>query len=185
MDEATLHAAQRRDLGSLRDAVTQLGYDARIIERSADMPYHTLVVDLPPIDDGEAPYQLGLTFYPIADEEFAGTRFLQYFISLPATPTAATRAGLLELAADINNRLVVGSVGLTQGNPAQGGGLGQAHFRYVQALRSDEPITAERVGDVLVLVAYSIRLFDAALAGVADGSLTVDAARAQIVAAYS
>jgi hypothetical protein len=185
MDEATLHAAQRRDLGFLGDAVSQLGYEARIIERSAEMPYHTLVVDLPPTDPGEAMYQLGLTFYPIADEELAGTLFLQYFISLPITPTAATRPALLELAADINNRLVVGTVGLTEGSPAAGGGLGQAHFRYVQALPASEPITAERVADVLLLVTYSIRLFDTALAGVANGSLTVDAARAQIVAAYA
>jgi len=183
MDEATLHAAQRRDLGFLGDAVTELGYDARIIERSPEMPYNTLLVDLPPTDDGEAPYQLAMTFYPIADEEFAGTLFLQYFIALPITPSAATRAGVLEVAADINNRLVLGSVGLTQGDPAAGGGLGQAHFRYVQALPAKEPITSERVGDVLLLVAYSIRLFDSALAAVASGSLAVEAAKAQVAAA--
>lgn len=171
-----VHAERRVALGLIGDAVGELGYDAQLLERSASMPYDTLLVQLPPTADGEAAYQLALTFYPIAEEELSHTNLLQYYIALPVAPSTETRPALLELAAEINNQLVLGHVGLTAG-------IGQIHFRYVQSLSADEPPTAAAIGGVLLLVGYSLRLFDAALRGVADGSLTIDAARKVIAAA--
>jgi hypothetical protein len=177
MDEM-VQAEQRAALGLIADVVAQLGYDRRIIERAADVPYDTLLVDVPPTTAAEAPYQLALTFYPVADDELADTLLLQYYIALPITPTPATRGAVLELASDINNQLVLGHVGLTAG-------VAQVHFRYVQALSADRAPAAADLSSVLLLVAYSLRLFDSAIRGVADGSLTLDEARKAIAAAYA
>jgi len=171
-----VQAERRVALGIISDLVAGLGYETRIVERDEGVPYATLLVELPPTAAGEPPYQLAMTFYPIADEEFSHTSFLQYYIALPLAPTDRTRAAVIELATDINNQLVLGHVGLTTG-------LAQVHFRYVQPLSADRVPTADDLESVLLLVAYSIRLFDRALAGVADGSLTVEAARAQVAAA--
>jgi hypothetical protein len=171
-----IEAERRVALGLVRRIVADLGYSAHIIERAPEVPYDTLLVDLPPTAAGEVAYQLALTFYPMDAEEFGHTSFLQYYIALPVMPTAATRSALLELSAEINNQLVLGHLGLT-------GGGAPLHFRYVQALSADEPPAARTIGDVLVFVAYSLRLFDPALQAVANGSVDLDGARSMIAAA--
>ena len=76
---------------------------------------------------------------------------------------------------EINSQTVLGHFGLDA--EAQ-----RLHFRYVQALPRDEVITAEAVEDVLTLVTYSPLLYADALEGLANGSLTLAEARAQVQA---
>ena len=177
MNEEQMHARHLAELGFLQDVLNELDYTSQLIEKSNETPYHTLVVKLEPVQGRHGASQLALNFYPLADEEFTDTLFLQYFIALPLRPTDATRGNVLELMVDINNRLVVGHVGLSSGES-------QAHFRYVQPLPSDELVTTEKIANVLLLVTYSPQLFQDALREVADGSMTPGAAKQKLAEAF-
>jgi|GEM_PF-3241679 len=166
------------ELGFLEAIVKELGLPAQLIERSADFPYHTLLVNLdataPP---SAAPLQLAVTFYPVADDQLSDTLLLQYFIALPLAPAGDGLARVREWLPEINNQTAIGHFSLTTDHQ-------QLHFRYVQALPAATGITRAAVGEVLLLVAYTPAMFAPPLAAVAAGTLTIAQARAQIAAQF-
>jgi len=172
MSQAETEARHLVELGFLQEVVTSLGLSARMLEKSAEVPYHTLLVMLEP-DHRARPVQLALSFYPVGADLVAHTLLLQYFIALPFTTDAAGLARLAAWLPDVNNRVVLGHFGLSAGE-------GQVHYRYVQALPEEGIVGVETVEDVLTLVRFTPSLFAAVLEDLAEGRLTPAEAQAQV-----
>jgi len=175
VSEDETHARHLAQLGFLQDIVRDLGLSAQLVERSEQVPFHTLLVDLEP-DAQERPRQMAVNFYPADPELVADTLLLQYFIVLPGTPDEAGAARVREWLPEVNNQVVVGHFSLSSAAPWQ------MHFRYVQALPSDAVITAEAVSDVITLVSYTPLLYQNALEDLAAGDISVEQARAGLKA---
>jgi len=169
-----LHARHLVELGFLEEVLNELGYTTQLVEKSGQVPYHTLLVALEP-DEQARPRQLALNFYPVGEDLAPHSLLLQYYLLLPIRPKGAGAQRVRDWLPEVNSQVVLGHFGL-------GETAGQLHFRYVQALPRDEVITSEAVADVLTLVTYSPLLFLPALEGLADGSLTLAEARAQLQA---
>ena len=176
MREDEIHARHLAELGFLEDIVREMGLGAQLMERSEQVPYHTLLVDLEP-DAQERPRQMAVNFYPADPELVADTLLLQYFIVLPVTLDEAGAARVREWLPEINNQVVVGHFSLS-GSGA--GAAPQLHFRYVQALPSGKVISAEAVSDVITLVSYPPLLYQNALEDLASGDINLDQARASL-----
>ncbi len=180
MSQDEIHARHLAELGFLENIVRDLGLTAQLVERSEQVPYHTLLVDLEP-DAQERPRQMAVNFYPADPELVAHTLLLQYFIVLPVALDEAGAARVREWLPELNNQVVVGHFSLS-GPGAAAGQTPQLHFRYVQALPSDEVITSEAVADVMTLVSYTPLLYQNALENLAAGLTTIDQARASLKA---
>lgn len=176
MSQDEIHARHLAELGFLEDIVRDRGLSAQLIERSEQVPYHTLLVELEP-DAQERPRQMAVNFYPADPELVADTLLLQYFIVLPVAQDEAGAARVREWLPEINNQVVVGHFSLSSPSAGQ---APQLHFRYVQALPSDEVITAAAVSDVITLVSYTPLLYQNALEDLAAGTITLDQARASL-----
>jgi hypothetical protein len=175
MSQDEIHARHLAALGFLADVVRDMGLTAQLVERSEQVPYHTLLVDLEP-DAEERPRQMAANFYPADPELVRDTLLLQYFIVLPVKLDRAGAARVREWLPEVNNQVVLGHFSLSVGEPQQ------LHFRYVQALPSDKVISAEAVSDVMTLVGYTPLLYQNALEDLAAGDITVEKARANLAA---
>ena len=114
MTSESVHARHLVELGFLQDAVRELGMRSTLIERSNDVAYHTLLVSLAADAKGRE-RQLALNYYPLEDEEFEDTLFLQYFIGLSTEVKQATLPAIREFLPAINNKVVIGHFGITEG----------------------------------------------------------------------
>jgi hypothetical protein len=170
-----LHARHLVELGFLQNILRDQGLASELVERSEQVPYHTLLATLEP-DADERPRQMAMNFYPADPELVPDTLLLQYFIVLPVQMNAAGAARLREWLPEVNNQVVVGHFSLSASEPLQ------LHFRYVQALPSANVVTAEAVTDVITLVSYTPLLYQNALEDLAAGDITVAQARANLAA---
>lgn len=177
MNQEEIHARHLVELGFLEDVFTNLGYTVQLIERSEQIPYHVLLVALTPDDKGR-PQQLTLTFYPVGEDDVQNTLLLQYFIEAPFTVDADGLSRLRELMPAINNKIVLGHLGITEGQ-------NKLHYRYVQALPVTTSVSEEAVSDVIMLFSYTPLLFNEILEKLAAGEITVEQARAEINAKYA
>jgi hypothetical protein len=177
MNDDLTQARHLVELGYLENIANELGMPTQLIERGPEMPYHTLLVDLDPEAAENNKLHMAVTFYPVADDQLDETLLLQYYIALPATFAEGGLDRVREWLPELNNKTALGHFGLTDDHS-------QLHFRYVQALSLAGGITREAVGEVLVLVAYTPAVFAGPLAGLAAGTLTLEAARAQVAARF-
>ena len=175
MGQDQIHARHLAELGFLQDIVRDQGLNAVLVERSEQVPYHTLLVDLEP-DAEERPRQMAVNFYPADPELVPDTLLLQYFIVLPVTMDEAGAARLREWLLEVNNQVVLGHFSLSAVAPMQ------MHFRYVQALPSARVVTAEAVTDVITLVSYTPLLYQNTFEDLAAGDTTLEQARANLAA---
>ena len=173
MNQDQIHARHLVELGFLQAIVRDQGLKAVLVERSEQVPYHTLLVDLEP-DAEERPRQMAVNFYPADPELVPDTLLLQYFIVLPVKMDEAGAARLRQWLPEVNNQVVLGHFSLSFSAPLQ------MHFRYVQALPSNSVIHAEAVTDVITLVSYTPLLYQNALEDLAAGDITVEQARANL-----
>lgn len=176
MTDESVQARHLVELGFLEDAIRELGRRTQLIERSKDVAFHTLLVELDADSKGRA-RQLALNYYPLEDEEFSDSLFLQYFIGLSTRVKPDALAAVLELLPAINNKVVLGHIGITEGTT-------QLHFRYVQALPADEVMEQEKIANVFTLVSYTPVLFDELLESVASGDMTVNEAKGKLDSIY-
>jgi hypothetical protein len=174
MSEDEMHSRHLAELGFLQDIFTDLGLSAQLMERSEQVPYHTLLVDLEP-DAQERPRQMAVNYYPADAELVAETLLLQYFQVLPVRVDEAAAARLREWLPEVNNQVVVGQFSLTREPP-------QLTFRYVQALPADDVVNAEAVRDVISLVSFTPLIYQNTLEDLAAGLITVEQARAKLKA---
>lgn len=172
MSQSEIEARHLVELGFLEEIVKRLGLSAQVIEKSGEVPYHTLLVMLDPDDRGR-PMQLAISFYPVGADLVAHTLLLQYFIALPFTTGPDGLARLSAWLPDVNNRVVLGHFGLSTGE-------GQVHYRYVQALPEEGVVGGETIEDVLTLVRFTPALFAPTLEALAEGRLTPAQAQAQV-----
>lgn len=164
------------ELGNLEEVFTAIGYKhIELLEKSAEVPYHTLLLGLDADEKGRL-RQLALTFYPVAD--FEDTLFLQYFSELPFDLKEATLPAVYTLLPEINNRMVLGYFGVSDGGR-------KLHFRYVQTFADDDLLSQDRIETVTTMVAFSPMLFADVLEAVASGQMSLVEARANINAKYS
>lgn len=177
MSEEQIHARHLVELGYLEAIVSGMGYATQLVERSRQIPYHTLLVGLEPDDRGR-PRQMAITFYPVSREDVENTMFLQYFVDLPFDVDQEGLARVKELLPDVNNKAVIGHFGITEGQ-------NRLHYRYVQALPADRIVTAEAVADVIVMVHYTPRLFEGILEELQEGKISVEQAHARVGARYA
>jgi hypothetical protein len=177
MDLEQIHARHLVELGHLEEIFTDMGYGARLVERSRDVPYHTLLVDLV-TDAWGRPQQMALTFYPVGEDEVKHTLLLQYFIELPFQVNSKELAQMREVLLDINSKVVLGHFGITPGQ-------NKLHYRYVQTLPLDRIITGEAVADVILLVNYTPILFAEILEEFAEKRISLEQAKAKVAARYS
>ena len=173
MSQDEIHARHLAELGFLQDIVRDMGLSAQLVERSEQVPYHTLLVDLEP-DAEERPRQMVVNFYPADLELVPDTLLLQYFIVMPLNIDHAGADRLREWLPEVNNQVVLGHFSLSTGQPQQ------LHFRYVQALPSDKVISAQAVTDVITLVGYTPLLYQNSLEALAEGDITIERARANL-----
>ncbi len=178
MSQDQIHARHLVELGFLQNIVRDQGLNAVLVERSEQVPYHTLLVDLEP-DAEERPRQMAVNFYPADPELVPDTLLLQYFIVLPVKMDEAGATRLREWLPEVNNQVVVGHFSLSASGPLQ------MHFRYVQALPSASVVTAEAVNDVITLVSYTPLLYQNAFEDLAAGDISVEKARANLAAQMS
>jgi hypothetical protein len=170
-DEA--HARHLAQLGFLQNILREQGLPAALVERSAQTPYHTLLVDLETERETD-PRQMAVNFYPADPELVADTLLLQYFIALPGEWDEAAAERVRAWLPQVNIQIVLGHFSLSDAAPYY------LHFRYVQTLPAAAVISAEAVNDVVLLVTYTPRLFGGPLAGLAAGTLSLAEARAQV-----
>jgi hypothetical protein len=171
MSDEMMNAQHTAELGFLEDIFVALGYDSvQLFERSAEVSLPTLAVALEPDAKGRGK-NLALAFYPVA--EFEDTNFLQYYIELPFEVDQEGQGRVLPLLPYINQRLVIGHFGITDGEP-------HFHYRYVQALPSLDMITEDEVKDVIAIVEYSPVLFEEILEQTAAGALSIEQARRMV-----
>ena len=160
------------ELGFLEEILNELGYSTQLVEKSAGLPYHTLLAALEP-DGQERPRQLALNYYPVDEDQVEYSLLLQYYIALPFALDEAGLARVREWLPEINNQVVLGHFSISDEQK-------QLAYRYVQTLPRDEVITTEAVADVLTLVTYSPVLFAEALEGLATGKLSLEQARKEV-----
>jgi hypothetical protein len=98
---------------------------------------------------------------------------LQYYIELPFEVDAEGQERVLPLLPYVNQRLVIGHFGITDGEQ-------HLHYRYVQALPSLDMITEDKVKDVIAIVEYSPVLFEEILEQTATGAVSLDEARRMV-----
>lgn len=176
MNQEQIHARHLVELGFLEDIFTDLGYTAQLIKRSPQIPYHVLLVGLEPDSHGR-PLHLSLTFYPVGEDDIENSLLLQYFIELPLDLDAEGLARVKELLPEINNKIVLGHLGITDGQ-------NKLHYRYVQVLPADRVVSKEAVSDVVILLSYTPMLFDEILEDLAIGNISVMDARSKFEAKY-
>jgi hypothetical protein len=170
-----VHARHLAELGFLAEVVRDQGLNATLIERSEQVPFHTLLEDLEP-DAEERPRQMALNFYPADPELVRDTLLLQYFLVLPVKVSEAAAGRLREWLPEVNNQVVLGHFSLSGDQPPQ------LTYRYVQALPADNVIGPEAVNDVMTLVSFTPLLYQNALEALADGDMTLAQARASVAA---
>jgi hypothetical protein len=177
MGQEQIQARHLVELGFLESIFGDMGYQAQLVESSAEIAYPVLLVELDP-DEMSRPRQMALTFYPVGEEDLENTMLLQYFLELPFELSPEGRERAAELLPYVNNKVVLGHFGL-------GDKENRVHYRYVQALRQDQVVSREAVVDVIVLLSYTPVLFQPVLEALAQGALSVREAREQIDAQYA
>jgi hypothetical protein len=171
MTDELMNAQHTAELGFLEDIFVALGYeDVHLFERSAEVSLPTLAVRLEPDAKGRRK-NLALAFYPVP--EFDDTNFLQYYIELRFEVDDEAQTRVLPLLPYINQRLVLGHFGITDGEQ-------NLHYRYVQALPSLDVITEDQVKDVIAIVEYSPVLFEEILEQAAAGTMSLGEARRMV-----
>jgi hypothetical protein len=177
MSQEEMHARHLVELGFVEAIVHDLGLKAQLMERSEQVPYHTLLVDLEP-DAQERPRQMALSFYPVSADQVEHSLLLQYYIVLPVTLEGDGLARVRAWLPEINNKVVLGHFGITDDQH-------QLHYRYVQALPADELIEADTLQDVITLTGYTPLLFQNSLEDLAAGDITLEQARANLAAQFT
>jgi hypothetical protein len=177
MNQSETDARHQVELGYLEHVLNELGFPTQLVEKSPQIPYHALIIGLD--DDAQGrPRQLVTTFYPVGEETVEHALLLQYFTELPFAIKGSAMSDLIALLPYLNNKVVLGHFGVTEGKHT-------LHYRYVQTLPRDQSITREAVIDAVRLVSYTPALFEDVLEALVTGDLTVAQAHAQIDAIYA
>jgi len=164
------------ELGFLEEIFHELGYPTNLIEKSKQVPYHTLVVKIEPDAKGR-PMEMALTFYPVDEEDVPNSLLLQYYIQLPFNVDPQKMVETSVLLSLVNNKLVLGHFSLADNE-------NKLQFRYVQALPNDTDITTKMISDVVVLVSFSPVLFSDVLENLANGQISLVEAQEKIEKKY-
>jgi hypothetical protein len=165
------------ELGFLQDIFSDKGYNTHLVERSSEIPYHTLLVDLE-TDTAGRPRQMALTYYPVSEEDVEYILLLQYFLELPFEVRPAQMGVVAELLCYVNAKVVLGHFGVTEGKA-------KLDYRYVQTLPKQDVISKEAVSDVITLVNFTPLLFGDVLEAISTGKISLEDAKRQVDEKYS
>ena len=176
MDAATLDARHLQELQNLETVLKAMDFPAKLLQKAGPIPQHALVTRVA-MPTPHPSLEMALTFYPVDPNTIQHTLLLQYYIQLPFDLDKNTRDHYRLLLPDINGKTVLGHFGLDIDS-------GKPHYRYVQALPIDRPITKAAVVDVIVLVGYTPALFADVLSALANKKVDVATARKQLELRY-
>jgi hypothetical protein len=177
MTQDEVHARHLVELGYLEQIAAEMGYPARLEPKSKEVPYHMLLLGLEPDAKGR-PMEMTLTFYPVGDDDVENTMLLQYYVELPMEVDRPGLSRVRELLPDINNQVVLGHFSISDSQ-------NRLHYRYVQALRADQLVSAAAVTDVMTITSYTPAAFEDILEALAKDEISVEQARAQLDARYA
>ena len=175
MDE--IQARHLVELGFLEDIFNDRGYTTHLVEKSNEIPYHTLLVNLEADAAGRS-RQMALTFYPVSEEDVEYILLLQYFLEMPFDINPDQTGAIAELLSYVNVKVVLGHFGITEGK-------NKLHYRYVQALPNQDVVSKEAVSDVITLVTFTPLLFGDVLEAMAAGKISLESAKRQVDQKYA
>ncbi|TVQ64734.1 MAG: hypothetical protein EA366_00785 [Spirulina sp. DLM2.Bin59] len=142
-----VHARHLVELGYLQEILSVMGYPAHLIERSPEVPYHTVLAQLDR-DQQDRARELACTFYPLTAEDTENIMLLQYFLELPFEIQPQAYQEVCKLFVAVNNKSVLGHFGITADQP-------KIHHRYIQTLPASSLLPEEAVSEVIMLFNYT------------------------------
>ena len=164
MNLDAIYARHLVELGYLEDIVSGMGYTAQIIEASAEVPYHTLLVKMEPDEKGRD-RQMACTFYPLTEEDSENILLLQYFLELPFEFVTKAKPQIHEMLIALNNKSVVGHFGITDGQ-------NKIHHRYIQSYATSNLLFEVATSEVVSLFNYTSLIFGEVIESVATQQKT-------------
>ena len=176
MDAAQRDARHLQELQNLETILKEMDFPVKVLQKSGPILQHALVTRVA-MPSPHPSLEMALSFYPVDPNTIQHALLLQYYIQLPFNLDEATRDHYRLLLPDINGKTVLGHFGLDIDS-------GKPHYRYVQALPLDRPITKAAVVDVIVLVGYTPALFSDLLDALANKKVDVATARKQLAMRY-
>ncbi len=147
MNLEAMYARHLVELGYLQEIIQGLGYPAELIERSPEIPYHTLVAQLDH-DSASRIREMACTFYPLNEEDTENILLLQYFLELPFEIHPQAYPEVYKLLLEVNNKSVLGHFSITADKP-------KIHHRYIQTLPAANLLAEEATAEVVTLFNYT------------------------------
>lgn len=153
------HARHAAELGFLYKHLEELGWEAKLIDKSALFPLNTLI--------GATETEAGIVrtfsfaFIPTPDDDEASILLLQFYVPLSKEFPPENRAALDRLLTEINGLLAIGQYSIKDDQ--------EIHFRYVWSVPSAGTINKEAFVDTLIMVDYMQDIFNDAVISVATG----------------
>lgn len=148
-------------LQKLESLLKEMEFEASLLgEQNGDFPQESMVVLLEP-DHAARERQLYISFFP-DDEEFEGSRLIQFYTQIPTTLTTENRQSLLWFLPLMNNRCAIGHFGLTNEMDA-------IQFRYVYTWQKKLEPAWGHLKDILDLMIYTPDMFTEFFQGLEAG----------------
>lgn len=162
MNLKEMYARHLVELGYLEEIMNELSYPTQLIERSPEIPYHTLIASLDH-DSKNRVRELACTFYPLSEKEANNVLLLQYFLELPFEIQEQAYPELYELFTSLNNKSVLGHFSITEGKP-------KIHHRYIQTVPRDTLLAEveEATAEIITLFNYTSLMLGDMLEAVAS-----------------
>lgn len=168
MNLELVHARHQVELGYLQEILNVMGYTAQLIERSPEVPYHTVLAQLDR-DQKNRTRELACMFYPLTEEDTQNILLLQYFLELPFEVHREAYQDIYKLFVAVNNKSVLGHFGITADKP-------KIHHRYIQTLPASSLLPEEAVSEVIMLFNYTSLILGDIIEGVATQQQSIDKA---------
>lgn len=176
MDAAQRDIRYLTELQNIETILKEMGHTTKLLRKSPQIPHHALLTRVP-MPEGKDPIEMALTFYPVEPNTTQYSMLLQYFIEIPLAFEHEALEQYRQLLPDLNDKTVLGHFGITSIRATP-------HYRYVQTLPLDRPITKADVADTIILVSYTPALFSDLLTALATKNLDANAARNQLHKRY-
>ena len=172
MDTQERNARHLAELRNLEAIFKELDFHTQFVAKSSQVPNHALITRVVG-REGQKPLEMVLTFYPVEPNTVEHALLLQYYIELPYTLDDESLDHFYQLLPALNSKSVLGHFGLDTDRR-------KLHYRYVQTLPMNRPITKTSVIDAIILVAYTPVHFSATLAALVNKVIDLHTAHTQL-----
>lgn len=164
METNNLHALQQ-----ISNALTQEGFEVRILEKSHERPYGVLLVFLSLETHPVGGLQLELSFVPEMEEQLLGLSLMQCFVGLTGNLSTHSQTELQQAVIGINRFCPLVGFGILSQPP-------MLCFRHTMMLPSKVEHGLPLVIQTTWLISYLMDVFGNNLTQVAEGFASIDQA---------